>query len=252
MSKKEEMKETKKTSEGKTTLLVNKWIEDNLVDDIEENYDIANLAIVNVAKKFSAHFKTPELVLAFYGKTFDTIMDVLNENRGKHSNFCINMCDRFEIGYTDAEHDEDAEKIGSFVPFIYDCSSGKKTYDNKENLRTLDVCTSWLSQNCIKQPEIIKTIGSRALKVLGDDICLYLAEQEIVIPIFIIIHESMIGYLTLKLAESDKRRIKINFAGCFDVNVSLDENNNTLIEYSPTIAAKLSTKSDSIATSKYE
>ena len=253
MSKKEETtQENQEKKKGRSTRLVMDWINDNIIDDVEENYQIALLSIENIGKKFNALFKDPELLLAFYGLTFESIMDVLIDHRKTHSSYCINMCDRFEIGYTDAEQDDDTEKMGSFVPYIYDCNSGKKTYDNTENQRTIEICVSWLSQNCIEQTDIIKTISTKAQEKLKEKIDFHVPRWEIIIPCFIIIHESMLGYLTLKQAESGEYRIMINFAGCYDVFVSLDENKDVVVEYCPTIKAKLDTKSDGIATSRYE
>lgn len=252
MAKKEEKNVEEKKNGTVSNKLVQRWIDENIVDDVEDNYIIARLASEVIKKKFSSQFKSEELVLAFYGVVFESIMEVLLEKRNEYNSYNINIADRFEVGYTDADENEDMEKMGSFVPYIYDKKCGKKTYDNVEARPTIEVCTNWLSQNNIDNIEIIKKISTVAVKNLDREINLQLSHWETVIPFFIMIHESMISYLELKQTESGEYEIFINFASCFDVFVRLNEDKEVTIEYCPTITSKLETKSDAIATSKHE
>lgn len=251
MSKKEETV-TKKEEGSVSNRLVKQWIDEHLVNDIEDNMNIAFLAIENIGKKFSAAFKEPELVLATYGVIFQSIVEVLAEKRQDNSSYSINICDRFEIGYTDNNDNEDMEKMGSFVPYIYDLKCGKKTYDNVEKLKTIEVCTSWLSQNNIDQTGVIKQISKVALKNLAEKIDFHLADWQLIIPFFIMIHESMIGYIKMKQAESGNYEEMIDFCGCIDVFARMTEDKDVEIEFCPQVSMKLDIKSDAVTTSKHE
>lgn len=232
--------------------LIKRWVTDNIVDDIEDNIKIAQLAIRKLNDNFSVGFGSPETVLAFYGVVYDSIIEVLKEKREKKSSYNINIAGRFEIGYTDSEENEDQEKMGSFVPYVFDLNSNKVTNKNVEDKKSLEACIEWSSQNLKENPEVIKEISTKALTNLKDRIDLHLGHYEIIIPLFVNIHECMISYLKLKQAEADEYETYINFASCFDVFVRRNEEKEQNIEYCPTITMKLETKSDAVATAKHE
>ena len=130
------------------------WVDEYIRDDREDNFMIAQIAIEELSKNLKLGFTSPETVLATYGVIYDSIVEVLVSQREKHSSFDINIAGRFEIGYSDADGDADMEKMGSFVPHIFDLDSGKKTYEDNENKKSVELCIEWLSQNVTKNPTI--------------------------------------------------------------------------------------------------
>ena len=233
-------------------LLIQKWAEENLRDDIEDNNTVAGIAIREISNKFRMVFGSENTVLAFYATVYNSIMEVLLSKREKKSEYDINIADRFVIGYSDAEENDDAEKMGSFVPHIFDLNSGKKSYDNAESKTTLEACVEWSSKNINECRDIISDISSVALKNLKDEIGLNFGHDEIPIPLFVTIHECLVSYMKLKQKDSGEYEEFINFASCFDIYCRMNEEKEQMIEYSPTVTMKLMTKSDSIATSKHE
>lgn len=231
---------------------IQRWVDDNLVDDKEDNFMIAQIAMRELSKNFRMAFTSPETVLAAYATIYDSIVEVLIDQRENHSSFDIDIAGRFEIGYSDADQDVDMEKMGSFVPHIFDLNSGKKTYEDKENKKSLELCIEWMSQNVTKNTDIIKKISTVAFKNLKDRIGLHFGQEECCIPVFVNIHECMISYLKLKQEENGEYETTINFASCFDVIVRMTEDKEQIVEYCPSIAMKLTTKSDAVATAKHE
>ena len=231
---------------------IRRWVNDNIIDDVDDNIKIAQLAIRKLNENFSAGFGSPETVLAFYGVTYESIMEVLKEKREKKSSYNINIAGRFEIGYTDSEENEDMEKMGSFVPYIFDKNSNKKTNKNIDEKKSLEACIEWSSQNLKENPDVIKEISTVALKNLKDKVDLHFGHNEIIIPLFVNIHECLISYLKLKQIENNEYETYINFASCFDVFIRMNEEKEQTVEYCPTITMKLETKSDAMATAKHE
>lgn len=232
--------------------LIQRWADENLRDDIEDNNIVASMAMREISKKFRMVFGSENTVLAFYATVYNSIMEVLLSKREKKSEYDINIADRFVIGYSDAEENDDVEKMGSFVPHIFDLNSSKKSYDSEETKTTLEACVEWCSRNVNECREVINDISSVALKKLKDDIGLNFDHNEIPIPLFVTIHECLVSYMKLKQKDSGNYEEFINFASCFDIYVRLNEEKDQVIEYSPTVTMKLETKSDSIATAKHE
>lgn len=223
---------------------------DNLNEDVNENMEIGNLAIDAVYKKYKIKFSSPRLVLAYYNKVYGVIKETLLSKRAKNAEYKINVAGIVEIGYTDGDKNEDLEKMGSFVPYIMQL--GESTgLDSEYGDDSLEKCVQWNSKNVKEQKDIINKISVSAVKVCLDELDLTIGNPEIIIPVWVAIHESMVKLMKLKLTESKEFEIMINFAGCYDVYCRKTED-GTDIEFSPNIEDKLDTKSDIKASSKYE
>lgn len=231
---------------------IDRWISENVKDDIEDCYEIAKLAYREIKERYNTMFTTNEMTLSFYGVVFQSIMEVLLSKRKDYAEFDINIADRFVVGYSDLGDDEDMEKAGSFVPHIFDLDSGKKTYEDYEGTSTLQACIEWSSQNLTANPEVIKEISTRAVKNLHEILNISLSSETVIIPFFVAIHESLIQYMMLKQRDLGEYETMINFIGCFNIIIRMNEEKEQSIEYAPNVSAKLETKSDNIATSKFE
>ncbi len=221
-------------------------------DDEPECKKIAEMAIKVLKKNFKIGFTSPELILSFYAKVFDTLFEILISKRNDFNEYRINVADRFEIGYSDAEDDGESEKIGSFVPFMYPINNSKKEFTDDEESSSVQRCVQWNAMNITEQKSLIDEIASKSVKNMKSDLELQIGSKEIVIPVFITIHEQMIAYLRVAMVDEGVEEKILNFASCFDVISRINDDGDTDIEYAVNIESKLLTKSDEIASSKYE
>ena len=144
-------------------------------------------------------------------------------------------------------------KPGSFCPYIYDIPESEL-----EDAKLIDMegtsverCTEWVSNNLKQQPNLMNEIATAAVKNLADN-DIHIAYSVLVFPIFYTIHTEMVQYMKLKREESGDSEKMINFAGAFDVYARLQENGDTLIEYSPVPSDKIGIKSDAMASATKE
>ena len=80
------------------------WFLNHIVDDIEENMEIAELSIRALKDQWNVGFKHPETVLGFYGTVYLTILKRLAQERENRSAYGVRIR-TLEIGYDDAEDD---------------------------------------------------------------------------------------------------------------------------------------------------
>ena len=223
---------------------------DNLNEDVNENIEIANHAIDMVYRKYKIKFSSPRLVLGYYNKVYGVIKETLLSKRAKNSEYRINIANIVEIGYTDGDKNEELEKMGSFVPYIMELN-GHTNNEEEPGENSLEKCVQWNSKNIKEQKKIINEISVNAVKVCSDELDLTIGNPEIIIPVWVTIHEAMVNVMKLKLIDSKSFEIMVNFAGAFDVYCRKTDNGSD-IEFSPMIEDKLDTKSDIKSSSKYE
>ena len=228
------------------------WMEDHVVDDVEENMEIAELCMRALKDQWNVGFKHPETVLGFYGIVYQTIIQRLAQERENRSSYGVRIR-TLEIGYDDAEDDGVMTKPGSFCPYIYEIPESEL-----EDAKLIDMegtsverCTEWVSNNLKQQPNLMNEIATQAVKNLADG-DIHIAYSVLVFPIFYTIHTEMVQYLKLKREESGESEKMINFAGTFDVYARVQENGDTVIEYSPVPSDKIGIKSDAMASATKE
>ena len=228
------------------------WMEDHVVDDVDENLEIAELAIRALKDQWNVGFKHPETVLGFYGTVYLTILKRLAQERENRSAYGVRVR-TLEIGYDDAEDDGVMTKPGSFCPYIYDIPESEL-----EDAKLIDMegtsverCTEWVSNNLKHQPNIMNEIATQAVKNLAD-IEIHIAYSVLIFPLFYTIHQQMVEYMKLKRVEKGDSEYMINFTGAFEVYARLQENGDTVIEYSPVPSDKLDIKSDAMASATKE
>ena len=228
------------------------WMEEHVVDDLEENMEIAELCMRALKDKWNVGFRHPETILGFYGIVYQTIIQRLAQERENRSSYGVRIR-TLEIGYDDAEDDGVMTKPGSFCPYIYDIPESEL-----EDAKLIDMegtsverCTEWVSNNLKQQPNLMNEIATAAVKNLADN-DIHIAYSVLVFPIFYTIHTEMVQYMKLKREETGDSEKMINFAGAFDVYARLQENGDTLIEYSPVPSDKIGIKSDAMASATKE
>lgn len=233
------------------------WIEDNLKEDYDINVQLAKIANEELNKDILVRFDTPELLIAVYGITFQTIFEdvIAKRNEGKKE-YSLVIPNTFEIGYTDGEKNDEYEKIGSFVPFMFDVEKNDDTStlddDDQASLSTIERCTAWCSKNLIDRPKILKDIPNHTIANIKTHLGRALENPVLIFPMFCITHREIVKTAMRKLADSkNEDMIRIQVAGCYDI-IASKEKDGIIIEYSPIIEAKLGTKSDKKATSEYE
>lgn len=245
---------SKKDKEEKESVKLNEWVEDNIpVDDREINYNIAREAIKAIYDNFHIQFTTENTVLAFYSKVYEAIMNYLCKRREKDSEFVINIADRLEIGFKDSD-DEDCEKQGSFVPFIYNLDEGKTDFAADDPTeQSIDICTEWEASNVKTQIKTLHEIAKQSIELLNE-IDIPNPNEVIIIPCFTIIHESLVKYLKnyfdiyyYKQDDIDTHEMVVNFASNFNVIVRKDAEGLTVLEIAPNVSMKVFTKSDAMA-----
>lgn len=229
------------------------YIKDNLIDDVELNMLIANVSMKAAKEKYNIGFTSPELVLGFYGVVFNTIMEALLSKRSDYSEYKINIADVFEIGYTNFGDDDESEKIGGFCPYIYNLDNKKKDYSETDITSTsIDRCVQWNSKNIREQVKLIKDISVHAVKKLNDEINVPIGSNEVVFPLFVLIHEQMVSTLTLDMIDKQENEKEFNFISCYDVKVRKEENGTYTFGYKPNVTMKGSVKSDAINSQNLE
>lgn len=241
---------SKADKDEKESVKLNQWIRDNFVQDQEICKNIAKEAIQQIYDCFRIRFTTDETVLAFYSKVYDAIMDILWDKRSTHSEYAINIADRVEFGYVD-NTDEDMEKVGSFVPYIYNLDTPVSDFASDDiSAKSIELCTEWATNNVKSQIKTIHDISVRATKLLAE-VDIPNPDENIIIPCFVKIHEAMVAYLKhyydlyhYKEDNPDTYELNVDFCGNFNVVVRKDAENQTVLEIAPNVASKIGTKDD--------
>lgn len=228
-------------------------IKENLIDDVELNMTIAEVSMKLAKEKYNIGFTSPELILGYYSVVFDTIMETLLSKRSDFSEYKINIANIIEIGYTNYGDDDESEKIGGFCPYIYNLDNKKKDYSEvEENSSSLDRCIQWNSKNITEQVKLIKDISVAAVKNLNDIIDVPVDSHEIIMPLFILIHEQMVSTLTLTMIDSGEEEMDFNFVSCYEVKVRKEEGGSYSFGYKPNVTMKGNVKSDAINDANFE
>lgn len=228
------------------------WVKENIIEDVEDIQQIAELGKKALYDKISLDTGSYETTIALYASIFNTIVKVLASKRKENDTFSINIANRLEIGYTTTD-DDSAEKSGNFMVYMKHLDGAKNdTVLDEDEEMTIVLATQWNSVNVTEQTEVIKEIATEALAPLQQDTGIRVANPELIIPTFCIIHEQIVAYAKLKSVDSEDYEIEINVAGLYNIKVTIDEDGNQKVVYPQNIDLKLKFKSDADATAKYE
>ena len=230
-----------------------KYFDEICKEDIDEVLTISSTASQIIYEKFKIKLDDPKETAVIFSKTFEAILDFLQNLEKDYSEFKINLCNRFVVGYTTIESEED-EKEGNFMVYIRHLNSLNTSMDNdsdNESLKATELAVQWNTDNILDQPKIIKDIASRAYEKLKK-LDMYLVSSEVIMPIFITTYENIINYLKIRRKELDKFEYEINFASIFYIGARESEDDTADIYIRPNIESKLKLKNDAIATAKHE
>lgn len=229
-----------------------KWFEENVAENRDDLITIGEVANEMLFKNISLGLTNPMTTIAIYAKIFDVICDAVVEKEEEYSDFALNVAGRFTIGYTTTDNEDD-EKAGNFMCFMThndEPYSDAPTDENESD--TIQLCVQWNATNIKTQSDILKDIMSRGKKQLSDLLNIKTESHEYILPMFCIIHSSIVNYVKNKLAEDENlSEYEVNVAGLYTIGAQMIEGIPS-IYYVPSISLKLKFKNDAIATGSDE
>ena len=89
------------------------WFKDNVSENEDELLEIGALACKALENKLSISLATPMTPIAIYASIFDTITSVIADKESEWESFIVNIADRFKIGFTTTNNEDDEKVIGS-------------------------------------------------------------------------------------------------------------------------------------------
>lgn len=230
------------------------FLRDNFTDDNrEENENAAMLCMEPLVKTFKMDFTDRFTVIAFYTVVFNAINKVILEKRNEFTEYKVNICDRFEIGYTDSK-EEDGEKIGSFNPFMVALDNEPKTFV-PIGTSTVERCAQWVTENVVEQKAILTKIAVEATKDLKELVGLNLPESgDCIFGPFCLIHDNIIqSYIKdyeMQYDENDFNTYSLDFnvmASAYNLRIRKSTDNDLVVEFRPNVSMKQAVKNDGTA-----
>ena len=114
-------------------------------------------------------------------------------------------------------------------------------------ITNIERIVQWNAENVIENPALIRTMTIDAVKALRD-VDIHLANNEIIMPIFIIFYESIINYIKIRRREKDEFELSVNLIWFEAICREGEEDGKDEFTLIPSIASKLLLKNDSKAT----
>ena len=228
-----------------------RWIryyDDNIYEDEDHIQMISETAIAVIRERFHITLRDHRLLTVTFLRIFEGFIDKLKSFQKDYDNFQINLANRLTIGFTNNENDDD-EKAGNYMIFMQHLREATKVDNNSDpTVSNIERAVQWNSENIVEQPELIRSLTIEAVKFLRD-IDIQLANNEIIMPIFITYYESIINYLKIHRREEDLFEMQINYSWFF-IGAREGEDGRDMIFIRPSINGKLSLKSDVNASSR--
>ena len=249
------IKETREISEvnekeGKTLTKWELYFNSNICEDFDIIQNIAETANRIYHEKFNISINDWKLTTATFLKTFETFMQALVTMEKDHSEFEINLANRFAIGFNNNENDDD-EKQGNFMVYMKHLREAPKTSGFVDpTVSSIEKTVQWNTENVIEQPELIRKITVDTVKNL-DSIEIQIANNELIMPLFITFYECIITVLKLLRRDADAYEIQVNL-GWFIVIAQESEDGRDNYFIRPDIGSKLYLKNDSGASANNE
>jgi hypothetical protein len=223
---------------------------DNIYEDEEDIQMISETAIATIRERFHIVLPDHRLATSAFLRIFEGFIEKLKSLQKEYDNFQINLANRLAIGFTNNENEDD-EKSGNFMLFIQHLREATKTETvNDPTISNIERAVQWNAENIVEQPELIRALTIEAVKYLRD-IDIQLANNEIIMPVFITYYECIINYLKIHRREADLFELQLNYSWFF-IGAREGEDGRDTIFIRPSINGKLSLKSDISASSKSE
>lgn len=224
-----------------------KFYEESIHEDKDDIQTISETTNMVIRERFNIPLESHELTTAIFLKTFETFLKKLVSLEDKYDNFEINLANRLSIGFTNNLDQDDNEKVGNFMVYIHHLHEATKTENNDDpTVSNIERVVQWNSENIIEQPGLIRNMTIDAVKALRE-IDIQLANNEIIMPIFITYYESIINYIKIKRRERDEFEESINFVWFNAICREGDDDSTDEFSLEPSIASKLLLKNDSKA-----
>ena len=228
-----------------------RWVRyyyDNIYEDEEDIQMISETAISVIRERFHINLTDHRLATSAFLKIFESFIDKLKSFQKEYNNFQINLANRLAIGFTNNENDDD-EKVGNYMIFMQHLREATKIQSvDDPTVSNIERAVQWNAENVVENPELIRAITIEAVKYLRD-IDIQLANNEIIMPIFITYYECIINYLKIHRREADLFEMQLNYSWFF-IGAREAEDGRDSIFIRPSINGKLSLKSDIGASSK--
>lgn len=226
-----------------------KWLayyEENIHEDKEEIRDIAETASSVIRERFNIPLEGYQLTTVCFLKIFESFLKKLVSLEDQYDNFEINLANRLLIGFTN-NLDQDNEKSGNFMVYMKHLHESIKTEQQDDpTVSNIERIVQWNAENVIENPALIRTMTIDAVKALRD-VDIHLANNEIIMPIFIIFYESIINYIKIRRREKDEFELSINLIWFEAICREGEEDGKDEFTLIPSIASKLLLKNDSKA-----
>lgn len=226
-----------------------KWLayyEESIHEDKEEIRDIAETASAVIRERFNIPIEGHELTTVCFLKIFETFLKKLVSLEDQYDSFEINLANRLLIGFTN-NLDQDNEKAGNFMVYMKHLHESIKTENQDDpTVTNIERIVQWNAENIIENPSLIRSMTIDAVKALKD-VDIQLANNEIIMPIFIIFYESIINYIKIRRREKDEFELSVNLIWFEAICREGEEDGKDEFTLIPSIASKLLLKNDSKA-----
>lgn len=226
------------------------WYKENIVDNQEDIWHIGETASLRIFKDLKISMP-PEMIIAFYCNSLEGMMDYLKKKQTDYTEFWINVQDTLEIGYTNNENEDD-EKQGNFMIQVNYLPDAPRVNVNDFSDDAETIATSWASQNMSASIEyLLKEIMPHVKNYLKTHVDLIIERAEVVLLLFMLINEVIIGVVKTKRQESAVSDYFITVGGLVSIHCQeTDDGDRIFFKAEP--SAKIMMKSDGDATAVHE
>ena len=255
LEEKDQELDVKKVEKKET--FATRWFKDHAVDSASDLKLICGLTSRTADEQFHitvSSGNTEVFAVVFYG-TFLTILDWLrSKQKQRYNKFSIEIGNSVNLGYTN-NTDQENEKVGNFMPVMEYIGINRNLIDDNTNEddenRTSAACIAWMALNTKSNVQSYKEIQETAFDRLKTEFHTNLRTSEAVIPLFCVFMDNLTNHMRFKFQEAegtDISEVSMNVFGLFDIFYSFDADaNSEIIEFAPSYAMKLATKSDEVA-----
>ena len=229
---------------------------DELYDDIvrEDEGDIQiigenacktmrNELKVSFAKEREGSEPDFRIPIVIFAKAYEVMLEELTELKKEYTHFEINFANRFIFGFENYIDDDD-EKEGNFMVYIYNIDKDRKNLETEEDATALECCKQWNDENIIETPEMIRKISQKTIDELKK-YDLTIVQDILIPPVVAIVYDEMVKYIKQKRVNEKEFETEINFANCFFIaSREYKDGEDSVIVIRPSIEAKLAIKDD--------
>lgn len=226
------------------------YIYDNVVENFDEMYTVADLACETIYDEFNFKPATPEIIMAIFIATFDNVISKLEELEKAYSEYMFTFSNRFVIGYSNRISEED-EKMGNFQFFIKNAKNKSKDIDYVSDAAAERV-TQWTETNVVQNSKTMLDIAGKTLADIRK-IDIQLPSSDFIIPIFVSVYNAITQVASIRRREVNDSSYSFIVAARFTITARQSEDTmRDSIMFTPTPSSKLSIKSDADASAKFD